>query len=70
MKFSLWLEKRNQKAAEKMPERMSSLELHHRASKKAVSQMQHGKAGTIQPKTKKGSRGEKNREAIRDRDLS
>jgi len=66
MKFSLWLEKRNQRSAEKIPERMSSLELHQRASKKAASEMQHGKAGVMQPKTKKGSRGEKNREAIRD----
>jgi len=66
MKFSLWLEKRNQKSAEKMPERMSSLELLQRAAKKAASEMSHGRAGTMQTEPEKGSRGKKNREAIRD----
>lgn len=66
MKFSLWLEKRNQKSATKMPERMSGLELHQRAVQKNIHGMQHGRAGLMQTKAKKGSRAEKNRQAIRD----
>lgn len=66
MKFSLWLEKRNQKSATKMPERMSNLELIQRAANKNMHGMQHGRAGIMQTKTKKGTRSEKNRQAIRD----
>lgn len=66
MKFSLWLEKRNQKSATKMPEKMSSLELVQRAAQKNIHGMQHGRSGTMQPKNKKGTRSEKNRQAIRD----
>jgi hypothetical protein len=64
MKFKKWLVERNQRDATKMPERMSSLELHQRAASKAAHGMQHGKAGTIETKKRKGSRGESKRSAI------
>lgn len=66
MKFSLWMEKRNQKSATKMPEKMSNLELVQRAAGKNINNMKYGRAGTIQPKNKKGTRSEKNRQAIKD----
>ena len=56
MKFSLWLErkqKRNQKSAQKMPEKKSELEIHQRASGSRIHQMAgqgssrtHGRAGS------------------------
>lgn len=64
MKFSLWLEMRNKKTATKMPVKRTNLELVQRAASKNMHNMQHGKGGVIQPKTKKGTRGERNREAI------
>lgn len=66
MQFSLWLEKRNQKSAGKMPKKKSDLELHQRAVKKAIQGMQHGRAGSHDLKKDKGSRQEKNRKAIED----
>jgi hypothetical protein len=64
MKFSLWLEKRNERSATKMPERMSNLELSNKAAKKNIHGMQHGRSGSMVPAPKKGSRGEKNRKAL------
>ena len=64
MKFSLWLEKRNQKSSTKMPETKSSLERHIHITKKAANEMQHGKAGKIPFKFQTGTRGDKNRKAI------
>jgi hypothetical protein len=64
MKFSHWLVERNQKDATKMPERLSSLELHQRAVGKSMHNMKHGKAGTIESEKKKGSRGKGSRDAI------
>lgn len=64
MKFSKWLVERNQRDATKMPERMSGLEIHKRAVSKAAHGMQHGRAGTIETKKRKGSRGESRRNAI------
>jgi len=52
-----------------MPETKSSLERHINITKKAASEMKHGKAGEIPFKFQKGTRGEKNRKAI-DGDLS
>lgn len=68
MKFSLWLEgrKRNQKSATKMPDRKTDLELHQKAASKRAFEMQHGKAGTIDPKKKKGSRSQQNAREIKD----
>lgn len=66
MKFSLWLEKRNERSATKMPERLSSLDLHKKAVSKNIHGMQHGRSGSMTPKPQKGSRGEKNRRAIND----
>jgi hypothetical protein len=64
MKFSRWLTERNQRAATKMPERKSSLELQQRAAAKNIHGMQHGRAGSIESDKKKGSRGRGNRDAI------
>jgi hypothetical protein len=67
MKFSLWLERRNQKSATKEPIKKSALELAKRAASKNIHDMQHGRAGTMEPRTiNKKSRGEQNRRAIRD----
>ena len=64
MKFSHWFHERNQRDAMKMPERMSSLELHQRAVAKNMHGMKHGRAGEIESDKKKGSRGKGNRQAI------
>ena len=64
MKFSLWLEMRSKKTATKMPVKKTNLELVQRAANKNMHNMKHGKSGVIQPKTKKGTRGEHNRKAI------
>lgn len=66
MKFELWLEKRNQKSQTKMPKRKTSVELHADAAKKAAYKMKHGRAGEIPLDKFKGSRGSKNRDAIKD----
>lgn len=64
MTFSKWLVERNQRDATKMPEKMSNLELHKRVVSKSAYGMQHGRAGTIETKKRKGSRGESKRGAI------
>lgn len=67
MKFSLWLEKRNQRSAEKMPERMSSLELHQRAVKKAAVKCNMEELESYSQKPKKavvGRRTEKQSEIL------
>lgn len=64
MKFSNWLIERNQRDATKMPERQSALDLHIKASSRAAFNMKHGRAGRIESKKNKGTKGSKNREAI------
>jgi hypothetical protein len=64
MKFSHWINERNQRDATKMPERLSSLELHQRAVSKSMHSMKHGKAGTIESEKRKGSRAKGKRDAI------
>lgn len=64
MKFSHWFYERNQRDAMKMPEKLSSLELHQRAVLKNVHGMKHGRAGSIESGKNKGSRGKGKRDAI------
>lgn len=64
MKFSHWFQERNQRDAMKMPEKLTSRELHHRVAMKNMHSMVYGKAGTIESNKRKGTRGKTSRDAI------
>ena len=64
MKFGMWLAERNQRDATKSPKRRTNLELQRRAAAKRAHDMVHGRAGKMETKRHKGSKGSRDRESI------